>query len=68
MSSRRLILYRTNPLKLHYRKRTTQASGATRVDSYEDVHTVIKNKEDIVEVKLQRGVKQGGPCLHYCLI
>lgn len=31
------------------------------VDSYKDVHTIIKNKEDRIEIKLQRGVKQGDP-------
>lgn len=31
------------------------------VDSYKDVHTAIKNKEDEVRIKLQRGVKQGDP-------
>jgi hypothetical protein len=30
-------------------------------DSYKDVHTIIKNKEDVIEIKLQRGVKQGDP-------
>lgn len=31
------------------------------VDSYKDVHTIIKNKEDRIEIKLQRRVKQGDP-------